>query len=480
MERKNRSAYGREGKRNHDNMISPEKKMDLLVSLCKRRGFVYPDSEIYGGFANAFDYGPYGTELKNNIRDAWWNRYVHGREDIVGLDTPVIQHPKVWEASGHLATFSDPLVDCKKCKRRFRADHLLEAKQAEPGYDKENPITMSDIDCPACGGDLTDIKNFNLMFKTFVGVTEDSANVAYLRPETAAGMFTAWKNVRDTMRKRLPFGIAQVGRAFRNEITPGQFIFRTREFEQMEIEYYVKPDDSERAFEEWLKEMKVWTEEILKINPEHLVYHEISDADRAFYSKRTIDVEYLYPFGQKELYGLANRTDYDLSCHQKASGEDLRWLDPETHEKILPHVIEPSWGLSRTVLAVLVEHLDIDEADTTTEGDTEPRMVLRLPPRLAPVKAAVLPLQKKDGLAEIGRDLANKIRAAGIVVEYDESGSIGKRYRRQDEIGTPWCFTADYDTKENNTVTVRDRDAMTQERIAIDQVVPWILEKLSK
>lgn len=454
--------------------------MDLLVSLCKRRGFVYPDSEIYGGFANAFDYGPYGTELKNNIRDAWWNRFVHGREDIVGLDTPIIQHPKVWEASGHLATFSDPLVDCKKCKRRFRADHLLEAKQAEPGYDKEKPLSIADIECPECGGQLTDIKNFNLMFKTFVGVTEDSASVAYLRPETAAGMFTAWKNVRDTMRKRLPFGIAQVGKAFRNEITPGQFIFRTREFEQMEIEYFVKPNDSEHAFEEWLKEMKIWTEEILKIKPEHLVYREISDADRAFYSKRTIDVEYFYPFGQKELYGLANRTDYDLSRHQEFSGEDLRWLDPETHEKILPHVVEPTWGLSRTVLAVLAEHLDIDEAETTTEGDTEPRMVLRLPPRLAPVKAAVLPLQKKDGLADIGRNLAAKIRAAGIVVEYDESGSIGKRYRRQDEIGTPWCFTIDYDTKENNTVTVRDRDAMTQERIKIDEVVPWMLEKLSK
>jgi glycyl-tRNA synthetase len=460
-------------------MISPEKKMDLLMSLCKRRGFVYPDSDIYGGFANAWDYGPNGIELKNNIRDAWWKRFVHAREDVVGVDTPIIQHPKVWEASGHLATFSDPLVDCKKCKRRFRADHLLEAKQAEPGYDKENPFSIKDVECPECGGELTDIKNFNLMFKTFVGVTEDTANVAYLRPETAAGMFTAWKNVRDTMRKRLPFGIAQVGKAFRNEITPGNFIFRTREFEQMEIEYFVKPDDSERAFEEWLKEMKSWTEDVLKIDPKHLVYKEISAEERAFYSKRTVDIEYLYPFGQKELYGLANRTDYDLSRHQEFSGEDLRWLDPETNEKILPHVVEPTWGLSRTVLAVLAEHLDIDEAETT-EGDTEPRMVLRLPPRLAPVKAAVLPLQKKDGLADIGRELATKIRAAGLVVEYDESGSIGKRYRRQDEIGTPWCFTVDYDTKENNTVTVRDRDAMTQDRIKIDEVVGWIQEKLSK
>jgi len=460
-------------------MISPEKKMDLLVSLCKRRGFVYPDSDIYGGFANAWDYGPYGIELKNNIRDAWWKRFVNSREDVVGVDTPIIQHPKVWEASGHLATFSDPLVDCKKCKRRFRADHLLEAKQAEPGYDKEKPLSIKDIECPNCGGELTDIKNFNLMFKTFVGVTEDTASTAYLRPETAAGMFTAWKNVRDTMRKRLPFGIAQVGKAFRNEITPGNFIFRTREFEQMEIEYFVKPDDSERAFEEWLQEMKSWTEDVLKIDPKNLVYKEISAEERAFYSKRTVDIEYQYPFGQKELYGLANRTDYDLSRHQEFSGEDLRYLDPETNEKILPHVVEPTWGLSRTVLAVLAEHLDIDEAETT-EGDTEPRMVLRLPPRLAPVKAAILPLQKKDGLAEIGRELAAKIRAAGLVVEYDESGSIGKRYRRQDEIGTPWCFTVDYDTKENNTVTVRDRDAMTQERIKIDEVVGWIQEKLSK
>lgn len=460
-------------------MISPEKKMDALVSLAKRRGFVYPDSDIYGGFANAWDYGPYGVELKNNIRDAWWKMFVHGRDDMVGVDTPVIQHPKVWEASGHLATFSDPLVDCKKCKRRFRADHLLEAKQAEPGYDKEKPTSIKDVECPECGGELTDIKNFNLMFKTFVGVTEDTASTAYLRPETAAGMFTAWRDVRDTMRKKLPFGIAQVGRAFRNEITPGNFIFRTREFEQMEIEYFVKPEDAPAAFEGWLAGMKSWVTDVLKLDPKHVIYREIPDDERAFYSKRTIDVEYLYPFGQKELYGLANRSDYDLSRHQEFSGEDLRWFDAESGSRFLPYVIEPSWGLSRTVLAVLCEHLDIDEADTS-EGESEPRMVLRLPPRLAPVKAAVLPLQKKDGLADIGKDLAQKIRAAGIVVEYDEGGSIGKRYRRQDEIGTPWCFTVDYTTKEDRTVTVRDRDAMSQERVPIDEIVPWILTKLSK
>ncbi len=459
-------------------MISPEKKMDLLLSLCKRRGFVYPDSDIYGGFANAWDYGPYGIELKNNIRDAWWKRFVHGREDVVGVDTPIIQHPKVWEASGHLATFSDPLVDCKKCKRRFRADHLLEAKQAEPGYDKEHPLTIADLVCPNCGGELTDIKHFNLMFKTFVGVTDDSASVAYLRPETAAGMFTAWKDIRDSMRKKLPFGIAQVGKAFRNEITPGNFIFRTREFEQMEIEYFVKPEQAPAAFEVWLAEMKDWVEKILKINPEHVVYYEIPDADRAFYSKRTVDIEYHYPFGLKELYGIANRSDYDLSRHQEFSGEDLRWFDQESGERFIPYVIEPTWGLSRTVLAVLCEHLDVDEADTSEEGEKEPRMVLRLPPRLSPVKAAVLPLQKKDGLSDLGKELAQKIRAAGLVVEYDESGSIGKRYRRQDEIGTPVCFTIDYQTKEDGTVTIRDRDSMTQERIKMDEVVAFIQSKL--
>lgn len=460
--------------------ITPEKKMDLLVSLAKRRGFVYPDSDIYGGFANAWDYGPYGTELKNNIRDAWWRRFVHGREDMVGVDTPVIQHPKVWEASGHLATFSDPLVEDKKTHKRYRLDHLLEAQGVDvTGMSFDQMAAKADevgLKSPD-GNALAEPKQFNLMFKTFVGVSEDTASEAYLRPETAAGMFTAWKDIRDTMRKKLPFGIAQVGRAFRNEITPGNFIFRTREFEQMEIEYFVKPDDAPQAFEMWLTEMKGWVEDVLKIDPKHIVYKEIPDADRAFYSARTIDVEYHYPFGQKELYGLANRTDYDLSQHQKFSNEDLRWFDAESGERFIPYVIEPSWGLSRTVLAVLCEHLDIDEADTA-EGDSEPRMVLRLPPVLAPVKAAVLPLQKKDGLADLGRELAAKLRASNIVVEYDEGGSIGKRYRRQDEIGTPWCFTVDYQTKEDGTVTVRDRDEMTQERINMDGIPAWIWGKL--
>jgi len=444
--------------------ITPEKRMDLLVSLCKRRGFVYPDSEIYGGFANAWDYGPYGVELKNNIRDAWWKRFVQMRDDVVGVDTPIIQHPKIWEASGHLQNFSDPLVDCKKCHHRFRLDHLLEMEKADR--------------CPDCGGELTDVRNFNLMFQTQVGVTQDSSATAYLRPETAAGMFTAWINVRDTMRKKLPFGIAQVGKAFRNEITPGNFIFRTREFEQMEIEYYTKPADAPKMFEHWLEEQKTFLFDDLNIDPAHLVFHEIPEKERAFYSARTVDTEYQYPFGLKELHGIANRGDYDLSQHAKFSGEDLRYLDPETNERYLPHVIEPSWGLTRLLFAVLLEHLDIDEAPTTEKGGEEERMVLRLPAKLAPVKAAVLPLQKKDGLADIGRDLAKQLRQSGLVIEYDESGSIGKRYRRQDEIGTPFCFTVDYQTKEDQTVTVRDRDSMSQERVAIGEVADWVKSKL--
>lgn len=458
-------------------MISADQKMDLLVSLCKRRGFVYPDSEIYGGFANAWDYGPYGVELKNNIRDAWWKRFVHGRDDIVGVETPVIQHPKVWEASGHVQTFSDPLVECKKCHHRFRADHLLEAKQAEPGYDKEKPIEIARLHCPDCGGAFTPVKNFNLMFQTRVGVTDDSSDIAYLRPETAAGMFTTWKNVRDSMRKKLPFGIAQIGRAFRNEITPGNFIFRTREFEQMEIEYFVHPDEAWRAFGEWQDEQVRWHKDVLGLSREHLSFREHAALERAFYSTKTVDIEYRFPFGQKELTGLANRTDYDLTRHQEFSGTDLRWLD-DTGKRFLPYVIEPTWGLNRSVLAVLAEHLDIDEAATADGDDKEPRLVLRLPPALAPVKAALLPLQKKDGLADIAKTLTNELRRSDLVVEYDEGGSIGKRYRRQDEIGTPWCFTVDYQTKDDQTVTVRDRDGMTQERIAIGNVMGWIENRL--
>lgn len=463
--------------------ISNEQKMDLLVSLCKRRGFVYPDSEIYGGFANAWDFGPYGVELKNNIRDAWWKRFVHGRDDVMGVDTPIIQHPKIWEASGHLAGFSDPLVEDKKTHKRYRLDHLLEGAGVNVTgmtFDKmAAKISELKLKSPD-GNELANPRQFNLMLKTFIGVSEDTASTAYLRPETAAGMFTSWMNVRDTMRKKLPFGLAQVGRAFRNEITPGNFIFRLREFEQMEIEYFTKPEDAPRAYEMWLAEYKSWCKDVLKLRDDHVQYTEIAEADRAFYSKRSIDPEYLYPFGMKELGGLAYRTDYDLTQHQTHSGEDLRWFDQETGERFIPHVIEPTWGLTRSVLAVLCEHLDIDEADTTNEGEKEPRMVLRLPPRLSPVKAAVLPLQKKDGLSDLGKQLTNLIRQAGFTVEYDESGSIGKRYRRQDEVGTPWCFTIDYTTKEDTTVTIRDRDSMSQERIKMEEVPGWIATKLAQ
>lgn len=453
-------------------MIDASNKMDLLVSLCKRRGFIFPGSEIYGGFANSWDYGPYGSQLKKNIRDAWWKRFVETRPDVVGIETPIVMNPKAWKASGHLDTFTDPLVDCKRCKKRFRADHIAEAAGREQGS-----TDLTGLNCPECKGEFTDVRNFNLMLKTFIGVNEDATSVAYLRPETAGGMFVAWKNIRDSLHRRLPIGVAQIGKAFRNEITTGNFIFRTREFDQMEIEYFVKPAEGPEMFEMWLKDMKSWCEDVLKIKPEHLVCHEIPEDERAFYSTRTIDIEYHYPFGIKELYGLANRTDYDLSRHQDASKEDLRYLDPETNERYIPHVIEPTWGLDRTVLVTLLEHLDIDEA-STSEGDKEPRMVLRFPPALAPVKVAVLPLQKKEPIAPIASKLAKDLRMAGIVTEEDTSGSIGKRYRRQDEIGTPWCITVDPQSAEDGMATIRDRDTMAQERVLISEIPAWVLSRI--
>lgn len=453
--------------------------MNALLSLCKRRGFIYPGSEIYGGFANSWDYGPYGAELKKRIKDAWWDRFVRFRPDVMGIETPVIMNPKVWEASGHVGGFTDPLVDCKKCKHRFRADHLLEAQPPEPGSARKDPLDMTGVRCPNCGGELTEVRQFNMMFKTQVGVTDESSADAYLRPETAGGMFVAWKNVRDSMRTKLPMGVAQIGKAFRNEITPGNFIFRTREFEQMEIEYFCLPDDAPRAFELWLDEMKKWMTDVLKVDPAHVNYHEIPDGERAHYSARTVDVEYQYPFGMKELYGLANRTDYDLKRHQEASQQDLRWLNPETNEKVLPYVVEPTWGLDRTVLVVLLEHLDVDEAPAAGDGeDKEPRMVLRLPPRLAPVTVAVLPLQKKEGMPEKAQEVIAALNARGIATEYDASASIGKRYRRQDEIGTPWCVTVDGETLRAGTVTVRDRDTMEQEKVPVADLAGWIAAKL--
>ncbi|MCX6779444.1 MAG: glycine--tRNA ligase [Candidatus Magasanikbacteria bacterium] len=453
-------------------------KMDKLISLCKRRGFIFPSSEIYGGYSAIYDFGPLGVELSNNIKKAWWRMFVRERDDMVGLDSSILMSPKIWEASGHVQNFSDPLVDCKKCHQRFRADHLLESAGLKPGYDKDQPLDTKGLKCPECGGELTESRQFNLMFKTQVGSMEGSTSEAYLRPETAGGIFVNYKNVQQTMRKKLPFGIGQIGKAFRNEITVENYIFRVREFEQMEIEYFIKPDNWEKHFEELLNLMKKWCA-YLGLKEANLVYHEIADEERAFYSKRTIDIEYNYPFGQKELYGLAYRTDYDLGRHQKFSGEDLTYLDPETNEKTLPHVIEPSFGLQRTILAVLSEAFEEVKGgrSTTTESNKEEEMVLRLPYDLAPVKIAIFPLSKKEPLLGIAEDIAKDL-CPFWNVQYDETGSVGKRYRRQDEIGTPYCITVDFDTPNDGKVTVRDRDTMEQERVEVKELRNFFQKKL--
>lgn len=434
--------------------------MNKIVSLCKRRGFIFPGSEIYGGMANSWDYGPLGVELKNNVKQAWWKKFVHERTDMVGIDAALIMNPKVWEASGHLKNFTDPLVECKKCHERFRADKI------------EGKV------CPVCGGELTSAKQFNLMFKTFIGPAEESANVAYFRPETAQAMFVDFKQVLETSRKRIPFGISQIGKAFRNEITPGNFIFRTREFEQMEIEYFIREKDWERTFDYWHDEMYDWMR-MLGLKKEHLHDLEVPEKERAHYSKRTIDIEYDFPFGTDELYGLAYRTDFDLANHAKASGQDLAYTDPETQEKFIPHVIEPTFGVDRSMLAALVEAYTEEEAPTSEEGKTEPRVVLKFPKWLAPVKVAVLPLSKKEELAKVARPIYEDL-AKNFVCEYDETQSIGKRYRRQDEIGTPYCVTVDFETLDDKAVTVRDRDTMKQERIKIDELINYLRIKLGE
>jgi glycyl-tRNA synthetase len=429
--------------------------MEQIIALAKRRGFVYPGSEIYGGLANSWDYGPLGVELKNNIKNRWWRKFVHERDDMVGLDAALIMNIKTWEASGHLKAFSDPLVECKKCHRRFRADELADIKK-----------------CQDCGGELTKAKQFNLMFKTYVGPSEDSASQAYLRPETAQAIFTNFKNILDTSRQRIPFGIAQVGKVFRNEITTGNFLFRVREFEQMEIEYFVREKDWSQHFEYWLSQMKSWLED-LNLSEKNIHFHEIKSSELAHYSKRTVDIEYKYPFGQKELYGLAYRTDYDLQQHMQSSGVDLRYRDPETDEKFVPHVIEPSLGVDRTFLAVLLEHYQ-------EEGEgKEKRVVLKLPAGLAPYKVAVFPLlANKPQLVEKAREIYNEIKQH-FVATWDERGNIGKRYYYQDEIGTPYAVTIDFDSLEDKKVTVRDRDSMKQERVNIAELVGYLLEKLS-
>lgn len=451
--------------------------MDKLIALCKQRGFIFPGSEIYGGLANAWDFGPYGALLKNNIRQAWLKHFITSRNDMVLLDSGVFMNPKVWEASGHLQNFTDPLVDCKKCKKRFRSDHLLEQRSLTPGYDKETPVNWNDIHCPECGGSLTEVRQFNLMFKSHMGPVEEEGTDVYLRPELAAGMFTDFKLIQQANRKKLPFGIAQIGKAFRNEITPGNFIFRTREFELMELEYFVKPSEWQQSFEMWLNTMKSWLTS-LGVKEKDLVFHEIEEGERAHYSKRTIDIEYNYPFGLKELYGLAYRTDYDLTQHANYSKADLTYTDLETNEKFIPHVVEPSMGLERTVLVTLLSAYYEEEAPTAEAGETEKRIVLKLPKHLAPIKVAVLPLSKKEELAKVAETIAQSLRQS-FVVEYDDTQSIGRRYRRQDEIGTPYCVTVDFESLVDQAVTVRDRDSMKQERIKFADLENYLKQQFA-
>jgi glycyl-tRNA synthetase len=459
--------------------------MDKIVSLCKRRGFIFPGSEIYGGLANSWDYGPLGVELKNNIKNLWWDKFVHRRDDIVGLDAALIMNPKVWEASGHLKEFKDPLVECKNCHERFRADELLKKGSWQKEY--EFLETLSEVDrekrardlfkkCPNCGaqGMFTAPRKFNLMFKTFVGAAYDEKSTAYFRPETAQAMFVNFKNILGTTRATLPFGIAQIGKAFRNEITPGNFIFRTREFEQMEIEYFIEEKDWEKYFDYWRKEILRWIKEI-GIDLKKIHETEIPEEERAHYSKRTIDFEYDFPFGRKELYGLAYRTDFDLKNHELHSGKNLKYRDPETGREFWPHVIEPSLGVDRTVLAVLIESYK-DEKSPVKERDsnTTSRVVLKLPNKLAPYKAAVFPLlANKPKLVKLARQIYDDLRKK-FYIAWDDRGNIGKRYYSQDEIGTPFCITVDFESLENKDVTVRQRDTTKQERLPIEKLESFL------
>jgi len=458
--------------------------MDKITALSKRRGFVFPGSDIYGGLANTWDYGPLGVELKNNVKQHWWRTFVHRRRDMVGLDGGILMHPRVWEASGHVVNFNDPLVDCKTCKSRFRADHLIEEKVGVPAEGK-TPSEMTailreaNLPCPVCGNrTLTDARQFNMMFRTTIGPVEETGVQVYLRPETAQAMFVQYKNILNTARVKLPFGVAQIGKAFRNEITPGNFIFRDIEFEIMEIEYFVKPDDGSRAFEEWIAAMHSWIESI-GLTAERVRIREHAKEQLSHYSSRTIDFEYDFPgMGWKELYGLANRTDFDLSRHQEYSGQDLTYFDQEAGTRYLPHVIEPTFGVDRTILVLLLDAYD-EEATVDVNGKPDTRVLLRLSPKVAPYKAAILPLMKKPELTEVARALFDQIQTeTPYLVDYDETGNIGKRYRRQDEAGTPFCFTIDYDTLDDKAVTVRDRDTTAQERIALADVADFLRERV--
>ena len=453
-------------------MLNQEKTMEKIVSLCKGRGFVYPGSEIYGGLANTWDYGPLGVELKNNVKKAWWKKFVQESKYNVGLDSAILMNPMTWVASGHVGGFSDPLIDCKECKTRHRADKLIEDFDGTvaDGWTNEQMLDYikdNNIVCPDCGKlNFTDIRKFNLMFKTFQGVTEDSTNEIFLRPETAQGIFVNFKNIQRTSRKKVPFGVAQVGKSFRNEITPGNFTFRTREFEQMELEFFCEPGTDLEWFNYWKEFCKNWLLD-LNIKEENLRLRDHSPEELAFYSKATTDFEFMFPFGWGELWGIADRTDYDLGQHAKTSGETMEYIDPvDTNKRYIPYVIEPSLGADRVTLAFLVEAYDEE-----TVGDNDTRVVMHFHPALAPIKVAVLPLSKK--LSEQATEIYQKL-SKKFMCEYDEAGSIGKRYRRQDEIGTPLCVTVDFDTETDNSVTIRDRDTMEQIRLPIDELEAYI------
>ena len=471
-------------------MKNTEKTMDKIVALCKGRGFIFAGSEIYGGLANTWDYGPLGVELKNNVKKAWWKKFVQENKYNVGLDAAILMNPQTWVASGHLAGFSDPLMDCKECKERFRADKIIEDWCQETSFALPKPIDAfthaemkefveeHNIPCPSCGKhNFTDIRQFNLMFKTFQGVTEDAKNTVYLRPETAQGIFTNFVNVQRTTRKKMPFGIAQIGKSFRNEITPGNFIFRVREFEQMELEFFCKPGTDLEWFSYWREFCHNWLLSI-GLKDENIRLRDHDPEELCFYSKATTDFEFLFPFGWGELWGVADRTDYDLTQHQNTSGKDLSYFDPETNERYIPYVVEPSLGVERTVLSVLCDAYDEEVID---EAKNDVRTVMRFHPALAPMKAAVLPLSKK--LSEKATEVYEEL-SKYFSVDYDEAGSIGKRYRRQDEIGTPLCITIDFDTvgdaekAGDNCVTVRDRDTMEQVRIPISELRAYVEKKI--
>jgi glycyl-tRNA synthetase len=459
----------------------PQSALDKVVSLAKRRGFVFPSGEIYGGTRSAWDYGPLGVELKENVKRQWWRSMVTGRDDVVGLDSSVILPTKTWEASGHLATFSDPLTECQSCHKRFREDHLQEEYAQRKGIDDPDSVDINEsVPCPNCGtrASWTPPRAFNMMLKTYLGVIEDESGLHYLRPETAQGIFLNFQNVVTSARRKPPFGIAQTGKSFRNEITPGNFIFRTREFEQMEMEFFVKPGEDEEWHQYWIDERTRWYVD-LGIDPDNLRHYEHPKEKLSHYAKRTVDIEYRFGFSGRdfeELEGIANRTDFDLRQHSEWSGQDLSYYDQAADERYLPYVIEPAAGLTRSMMAFLIDAYAEDEAPNT-KGGVDVRTVLRLDHRLAPVKVAVLPLSRNADLSPKARDLATELRASWNV-DFDDAGAIGRRYRRQDEIGTPYCVTVDFDTLEDGAVTVRERDSMAQERVSIDGISSYFATRL--